>query len=206
MTTHRNTRGLRRGGPGRKKGVPNTATIEARVFCRRLVADPVYVGRFSRAFVARRLHRQLEAMVWAYAFGRPSHVIDVEMHGATLEELLCKVPRVDTPIGERTVRPWEPDVPSGACGGPSEASMARGPLAVAAESRGGHDEPLPPVTASTRGDEQETEAFDPRPFLGPPAAPASTGASTGALDVLGGGTDRSLREQLRERFPYLRRS
>jgi len=38
----RNTSGLKRGGPSRKKGVPNKATADAKTFAEGLVDDPVY--------------------------------------------------------------------------------------------------------------------------------------------------------------------
>jgi hypothetical protein len=97
----RNTKGLRRGGPGRKKGVPNKASLEAKEFCRRLVQDPAYVEKFERAFRERRLSIPLEQMVWAYAYGRPMQAVELSARPSTLEDIVCGM-TAGTPRGGST--------------------------------------------------------------------------------------------------------
>ena len=79
----RNTRGLLHGGPGRKKGVPNKITREAKAFCQGLVNDPRYIEKFTRAFVQRKLPHRIEEMVWAYAYGKPSQLAEVPFQAIT---------------------------------------------------------------------------------------------------------------------------
>ena len=52
----RNTSGLKRGGgPGRPKGVPNKATIEAKGACSELVDDPEYRANLKKRLIAGKL-------------------------------------------------------------------------------------------------------------------------------------------------------
>jgi hypothetical protein len=85
----RNTRGLKRGGPGRTLGVPNKATLEAKEFCRGLISDPEYQTKFVKAWRARRLPPGLESMVWSYAFGRPSQYAEVSERPLSVAEILA---------------------------------------------------------------------------------------------------------------------
>ena len=62
-----NTSGLRRGGPGSPKGLPNKATRAMRLWAERLVNDPTYRQAFEAAWRARQLPAQLEMAIWAYA-------------------------------------------------------------------------------------------------------------------------------------------
>lgn len=62
---------------GRPKGSHNAATLEARELCRRLMEDPEYLAKFERAWRARKLPVRLEEMIWHYAFGKPTMVVDV---------------------------------------------------------------------------------------------------------------------------------
>lgn len=56
---------------GRKPGTPNrsTAMVEAR--CRALIEDPAYQTYFQKRLKAGTLAPALEAMTWAYAYGKP---------------------------------------------------------------------------------------------------------------------------------------
>ena len=74
----RNTSGLRRGGPGRPKGVPNKATIAAKEWAGDLVSDTTYRANFRRRFLSGRLAPALEAMVHHYAYGKPIETIREE--------------------------------------------------------------------------------------------------------------------------------
>jgi hypothetical protein len=42
-----NISGLKRGGPGRPKGVPNKVTVEAKAAAEALVDDPIYRERLA---------------------------------------------------------------------------------------------------------------------------------------------------------------
>ena len=74
----RNTSGLRRGGPGRKKGVPNKATLDAKALAEGLVDDPVYLAKLTRDLRARRVAPPIEQMLWAYAKGKPKDVVELQ--------------------------------------------------------------------------------------------------------------------------------
>lgn len=56
---------------GRQKGTPNRATelVEAR--CRALIEDPDYQKYFQHRLQVGQLPPALEAMTWAYAYGKP---------------------------------------------------------------------------------------------------------------------------------------
>jgi hypothetical protein len=74
----RNTSGLKRGGsPGRPKGVPNRATVDAREFCSSIVDDPAYQARLRRRALAGDLPPAIEAMIWYYAKGKPKDRLEV---------------------------------------------------------------------------------------------------------------------------------
>jgi hypothetical protein len=62
---------------GRKRGVPNKLTREVQRFCLALVQDPEYAKKFAEDFKARRVAPGLEAMVWAYAYGRPRQQLEI---------------------------------------------------------------------------------------------------------------------------------
>ena len=67
----RNTQGLKRGGPGRPKGVPNKATAEAKQACAAIVDDPTYRRNLAARARAGRLAPAVECMLWHYAYGKP---------------------------------------------------------------------------------------------------------------------------------------
>lgn len=72
----RNTSGLRRGGPGRPKGIPNKANREIRDIARRLLEDPGYL----KALKARLLSGKaptLEPLLYHYAYGKPKESVEV---------------------------------------------------------------------------------------------------------------------------------
>ncbi len=74
----RNTSGLRRGGPGRPKGLPNKATQDVREFAQRFIDDEDY-----RASLKRRILRgsapHMETLIWHYRFGKPKDTLDVNL-------------------------------------------------------------------------------------------------------------------------------
>jgi len=74
----RNTTGLKKGGPGRKPGVPNKASQEAKEVCARMVDNPRYLERLEARLVAGKLPPAIEALIWHYAKGKPKDTLQVE--------------------------------------------------------------------------------------------------------------------------------
>ena len=70
-------RALRRGGPGRPKGVPNKASLEAKEVCAKLVDDPQYQARLRQRMLAGKLAPAVECMIWHYAKHKPVDRVDV---------------------------------------------------------------------------------------------------------------------------------
>lgn len=66
---------------GRTKGTPNKATAEAKSLCQRLVTDRAYRASFRMRFKAGELPPPLEAMVWHYAYGKPTEHVQVDGDG-----------------------------------------------------------------------------------------------------------------------------
>lgn len=77
----RNTSGLKRGGPGRPKGVPNRTTLDARRFCSSIVDDPTYRRKLLERARAGELAPAVESLLWHYAHGRPK--AEIEFAGKT---------------------------------------------------------------------------------------------------------------------------
>jgi hypothetical protein len=73
---------------GRPKGHPNIVTREAKAFFLTLFNDLEYQQRFIAAWKARELGDKLEAMGWAYAFGKPVATLEINA-GVDLAELLA---------------------------------------------------------------------------------------------------------------------
>jgi hypothetical protein len=69
---------LKKGGPGRPKGVPNKKTVEAKTFCAGIVTDPIYQLRVRERALKGELPPALEAMLWAYCFGKPKDETHVQ--------------------------------------------------------------------------------------------------------------------------------
>lgn len=82
-----NAKGKPRGKPfragerraGRKKGVPNKATVEVKEASRLLVEDPSYRVNLQSRLRDGTAAPAVEAMLWHYAYGKP--VDKVEMTG-----------------------------------------------------------------------------------------------------------------------------
>ena len=74
----RNITGLKRGGPGRPKGVANRATVEVKQMCSELVEDPQYRARLKERLWAGDLPPALECLIWHYAFGRPKETMGID--------------------------------------------------------------------------------------------------------------------------------
>ena len=56
---------------GRSKGTLNRSTVEVRELAQRLVTDPDYIASLERRLKRGKLSPAMEALLWAYAFGRP---------------------------------------------------------------------------------------------------------------------------------------
>jgi hypothetical protein len=73
----RNTSGLKRGGPGRKPGVPNKVTQEVKAVASRLVDDPDYLASLERRLKRGKCAPAVETMLWHYAKGKPKDQLEV---------------------------------------------------------------------------------------------------------------------------------
>ncbi len=63
-------------GPGRKKGVPNRATAEAKAICAAIVDNSTYRKNLMARAMAGELSPAVEAMLWAYAYGKPKELVE----------------------------------------------------------------------------------------------------------------------------------
>lgn len=61
---------------GRQKGTPNKVTTEIREQSRQLLS-PDYWDRFRKRLEAGEVAPQLEAKLWAYAYGEPKQQMEV---------------------------------------------------------------------------------------------------------------------------------
>ena len=76
---------MRRGGPGRPKGAPNKATLEAKAICSALIDDPVYQQKLRDRLHAGELAPAVECMLWYYAKHKPSERMEID---ATMRPLV----------------------------------------------------------------------------------------------------------------------
>lgn len=74
----RDTSGLKRGGPGRPKGVPNKVTLEIREAARALVDDEQAQRKMLEDYRRGKLHPSIVQMFYAYAYGKPKDTLVVE--------------------------------------------------------------------------------------------------------------------------------
>lgn len=94
---------------GRPPGRPNVATVQAREAARGLVGDPDYLKRLRARLVAGELPGTVEAMLWAYAWGRPTE--HVEMVHDVAPALFEDWPTEKLlPLARRTVETLEREV------------------------------------------------------------------------------------------------
>src|SRR5262245_56500892 len=70
-------------GSGRRRGSLNRRTVELRQLMTALVGDVSYQHRLRDDFRRRRVHPSTEAVVWAYAIGRPAEKIELAARVAT---------------------------------------------------------------------------------------------------------------------------
>lgn len=71
----RNTSGLRRGGPGRPKGVPNKANREIKDLARKLLEDDEYQRSLAERLKDGRA-QTVEALLYHYAYGKPKETVE----------------------------------------------------------------------------------------------------------------------------------
>jgi hypothetical protein len=64
-------------GTGRRKGIPNKATVEAKEFCREFLASPDYATS-AKARVLAGSAPHLETLWWHYAHGKPRETVAIE--------------------------------------------------------------------------------------------------------------------------------
>ena len=62
----RNPTGLTRGGPGRRKGVPNRATVEVKQFSATILDDPANQQRIRDRALQGKLAPAIESLLWQY--------------------------------------------------------------------------------------------------------------------------------------------
>lgn len=67
---------LRRGGPGRPKGVPNKATIEIKQFAMKMLADPKYGMSLQRRLINGEAPH-METLLHQYAYGKPKDHVEI---------------------------------------------------------------------------------------------------------------------------------
>jgi hypothetical protein len=75
---------------GTKKGTPNRKTIELRALMAALVDDLEYRSRLREDFRKRRVHPPTEALVWAYAVGKPTEKIEMSASVSVDERLAAE--------------------------------------------------------------------------------------------------------------------
>jgi hypothetical protein len=63
---------------GRKKGVPNRATREAKEFCASIVDDVQYQETVRKRAMKGKLPPAVECMLWHYAKGRPTETMRLQ--------------------------------------------------------------------------------------------------------------------------------
>ena len=68
-------KGTRPPNSGRKKGVPNKISVEARTLASQLVNDVVYQTKLRDDFRRRKVHPTIEALIWSYHLGKPTQPI-----------------------------------------------------------------------------------------------------------------------------------
>ncbi len=73
--------GFQPGQGGRPKGVKNKATRAVTAIAIKLVEDREYRRQFALRFKAGELAPPLEAMVWHYAYGKPTEHMEIGGEG-----------------------------------------------------------------------------------------------------------------------------
>jgi hypothetical protein len=74
---------LRKGGPGRRPGVPNRISVEIKDLSRRLLEDPEYLAAL-KVRLKRGSAGAVEPLLYGYAYGKPKDVVDLH-HSGTVD-------------------------------------------------------------------------------------------------------------------------
>jgi hypothetical protein len=76
---------------GRPRGVANKSTLEIRTFAQALLSDPQYQRKLRARLHSGELPPTLEALLFAYAFGKPRDLTELEEpkidHDAVMRDL-----------------------------------------------------------------------------------------------------------------------
>jgi len=75
----RNISGLRRGGPGRPKGLPNRTTVEIKNWARSILEDQAVRSRTLSLAREGRLAPGVLVELLHYAYGKPKDATDVHV-------------------------------------------------------------------------------------------------------------------------------
>lgn len=75
----RSNANLRRGGPGRKPGVPNKVTREVKDLARRIIEDAHVQARMVLDARRGRLAPPVMTMLFHYAYGKPKENVEVKV-------------------------------------------------------------------------------------------------------------------------------
>ena len=84
-------------GSGRKRGTLNKVTLEVRETMRAITDDPEYQKKLGERVKSGKAAPAIEALVWYYAYGKPSDQLNVHAHVAgkfdhmTTEELRAQL-------------------------------------------------------------------------------------------------------------------
>ncbi len=93
----KNISGLRRGGPGRPRGVSNKATQAEKEFARGVLEDPVYRANLIARAQRGKLSPPVEIMLWDRAYGKVKDTLkmegdlDLSSAGQRIASLLAEV-------------------------------------------------------------------------------------------------------------------
>ena len=82
MANRKATVGRPKGAPktgGRKQGTPNKVTVEVRQAAAEIVDNPQYRKNLLDRALKNELAPAIEAMLWAYAKGKPKEQVDVQV-------------------------------------------------------------------------------------------------------------------------------
>jgi hypothetical protein len=79
---------------GRRKGVPNKATVEVKELSAQLLDDPEYRERLQKRLRSGDVAPAVECMLWYYRFGKPKERVEVD-GSASLLDLLAAAGRAE---------------------------------------------------------------------------------------------------------------
>jgi hypothetical protein len=94
---------------GRKKGTRNHVSVEARAAATSIVDDPAYLATLHSRALTGDLPPAIEAMLWAYAKGKPVDRVEVsaELTVRTEEDFKQEADKLTTEQLEAIVQRWD---------------------------------------------------------------------------------------------------